>query len=375
MFYNYDCRWFTGYKPCKHKRACLDCPHFDRVETKILIISLEAMGAVLRSTCLLPPIKRKFPRSKIVWLTKKVSRGLLLQNPYIDQIMVLDETTSACLAAMQFDVVYSVDKSLEAGALAFSARAKEKYGFGINETGVIVPLTPHADYLYQVGLDDELKFYKNQQTETQMITEAMALPWQRDPYVLDFSQQERDQIEAFRAQWHDRPGRLLFGFNTGCSLLYPYKKFTVQRSVEILKQLRKELPDMRIVLLGGPEDTERHQEIMDVIKEDPHVINSPTDQGIRTGLCAMAATDIVLSGCSLGLHMAIGLKKPTVAWFGVSCSQEIDLYEKGVKLEAEVSCSPCWRKACNNEPKCYDMVSPQRILQATRDLIARFQLP
>ena len=71
-----DCRLFTGYKPCRYKRSCQDCPHYDPVKSRIAILSLEAMGAVLRSTCLLEPIKRKFPNSHISWFTLKASRPL-----------------------------------------------------------------------------------------------------------------------------------------------------------------------------------------------------------------------------------------------------------------------------------------------------------
>ena len=46
----------------------------------------------------------------------------------------------------------------------------------------------------------------------------------------------------------------------------------------------------------------------------------------------MNACDIVVSGDSLGMHMAIGLKKWVVAWFGPTCHQEIDLYDRGAKF-------------------------------------------
>ena len=83
----------------------------------------------------------------------------------------------------------------------------------------------------------------------------------------------------------------------------------------------------------------------------------------------MDATDIVLSGCSLGMHIAIALKKPVIAWFGVSCSQEVDLYGRGVKIQANVGCSPCWKKGCNNEPKCFNEVSVEAIRAATADVL------
>ena len=60
---------------------------------------------------------------------------------------------------LQFDILFSIDKSLAAGGLAQKIHATQKYGFGMNSSGVIEPLSPSANYQYQVGLDDQLKFF------------------------------------------------------------------------------------------------------------------------------------------------------------------------------------------------------------------------
>jgi hypothetical protein len=73
-----DCRSFRGDIPCKpHKQSgvhCVDsdgqtCPYYDRVEEKILIIKLGAVGDVIRTTPLLYKLKEEYPRAKIFWLT------------------------------------------------------------------------------------------------------------------------------------------------------------------------------------------------------------------------------------------------------------------------------------------------------------------
>src|SRR4051812_33088228 len=81
MVYHVDCRWFSGYNPCQFKRECMDCPHYSPPTESIAILSLEAMGAVLRTTCLLPAIKRRYPQSHITWITLKNTKPLLEQNP------------------------------------------------------------------------------------------------------------------------------------------------------------------------------------------------------------------------------------------------------------------------------------------------------
>lgn len=392
--YHSDCRHFSGYKPCAHKRSCAGCPHYEAAGARILVVSLEALGAVLRSTCLLPALKRAYPSSHITFITSKGAIPLLQNNPYIDRLLPLGFDTATLLATLTFDRAYGVDKSLAAGGLMAAARAPIKRGFGISELGAIIPLSEHARYQYDVGLSDQLKFYDNFKPETQQLTESMELTWERDPYVLEFSPAEKALIAARRSSLlvgevlsnEDQGGAAscslercggstkprfqgLIGFSTGCSTLYPYKKFTVSRSVELVEGWLEAFPDHAVVLFGGPEDSERNEQIYAPFKDHPRMLSTPTRGGLRSGMMWMAAADMLLSGCSLGLHIAIALKKPTVCWFGVSCHQEIDLYDRGIKILADVPCSPCWKKTCNQAIKCYDQVPVAKVVAATRQLI------
>jgi heptosyltransferase-2 len=74
------------------------------------------------------------------------------------------------------------------------------------------------------------------------------------------------------------------------------------------------------------------------------------------------------------MHMAIALEKHVVVWFGPTCAQEIELYGRGVKLQADVTCSPCWRQSCDLEPKCFNQVEPARIEAAVRACIEESSL-
>src|SRR5688572_32883598 len=68
-----DCRHFRGDVPCApHKREgvhCDDCPHYDPIQGRILIIKLGAIGDVIRTTPLLRKLKADHPRAHITWLT------------------------------------------------------------------------------------------------------------------------------------------------------------------------------------------------------------------------------------------------------------------------------------------------------------------
>ena len=62
------------------------------------------------------------------------------------------------------------------------------------------------------------------------------------------------------------------------------------------------------------------------------------------------------------MHLAIALKKYVMVWFGVSCWNEIDLYERGAKFIPDgLFCSPCWKKSCPYDLECLKMVDLEKM--------------
>jgi len=87
---SYDCRYFLGDRPCvwhKQEGVTCECDHYVRLGEKLLIIKLDAMGDVLRTTCLLPVICRAWPDSRITWITRAESAPLLENNPYVTEVV------------------------------------------------------------------------------------------------------------------------------------------------------------------------------------------------------------------------------------------------------------------------------------------------
>jgi ADP-heptose:LPS heptosyltransferase len=365
-----DCKHFTGYKPCFPQVDCTQgC--IDNVPRgkRILIINLDAMGHVLVTTSLLPAIKRKYPKSHVSWITLANAAGLLENNQYVDRVYVWGPESWLILQSMKFDLVLNVDKSHRACSLTTSLRAKEKLGFGMNADGVIVPLNKEAEYLYRLGLDDRLKFRLNQKPLSQILHETFKLKYKRDEYILGFSPGESAFCRSYRKEVGIQDSDFIIGFNTGCSPLYPNKKMTIEQHVSLIDRLHS-TSGIRILLLGGPEDTERNAEIVRIVGDK--VIDTPTRDGLRRGICYENLCDLVITGDTFGMHLAIALKKQVIVWFGVSCWSEIELYGRGVKLIPEgLECSPCWKHQCPYDLECIQMIDLDRICDSVVDCMSK----
>jgi heptosyltransferase-2 len=357
------CKHFTGYKPCFPGTRCYEkCVDFDPIGTRILLINLDAMGNVIATTSILPAIKRKYPESTITWITEKRTASLLQHNPLVDRIFAWEPENWLILQQMRFDVVMNVDKSRRSGSLAMSLRAKSKLGFGMNTDGQIVPFTKDATTNYRLGLDDDLKFHENRKTISELQCEEFRLKYRRDEYILPLSEEERAFSRQYAAEHGlEGQGSIVVGFNTGCSELYPNKKMTIEQHGILIRRLA-EIPGLKLLLIGGPEDTIRNAEI--ARQGEGRVLNTPTTEGLRRGLCYESLCDVVITGDSFGMHAAIGLRKHVIVWFGVSCPAEIDLFGRGVKLIPEgLACSPCWKHECPYNLECIQMIDLDRIVR------------
>ncbi len=359
-----NCKYFSGYKPCGKNNTCdSSCSHRVVSQTSLLIVHLGALGAVVRSTALLKSIKNKFPSSQITWVTDAPAHHLLHGNPLIDRVYTTQEKDLLELSNFEFDAAFVIDKSLKATGVLKRTHADLVFGFKADpKNGAILPATEAAQELWSLGLDNHKKFFVNQKTEVQLMIEALELgEYQKNDYFLPLLSNELVEVKHRQAIWADTHKKIVIGINTGCSHVIAAKKLSVSMHRDIIaKILNMYGKQVCIVLLGGPEDTQRNQEI----SKDLDVIVSPTDSGLRDGLMSVAACDVILTGDSLGMHMAISQKKYVVAWFGPTCSQEIELYGRGEKILTKAACAPCWKRSCSQEKMCYDQVSIDEVISA-----------
>lgn len=366
-----DCRLFTGYKPCVPFKLCEGCQDRLPLGTRILVINLDALGTVLATTAQLPALKRRYPHSHLTWMTRKNALPLLENNPYIDHLVEWNDENRLVLLQQKFELALNADKSPPPAAFINLIQADIKRGFGLNGNGAIVPLNAGAEYGYRLGVDDHFKFRVNQRSGNDILAEAWESEYRRDEYVLQLREAELAEGERWRRELGLENAPLVIGFNTGCSELFTLKKLAVETQAEAIRQIAALLPEVKIILLGGREDSERNQQIAALTAG--HAILTPTTLGLRRGIILENLADVVVSGDSLGMHLAIALKKYVVAWFGLSCAAEIDLFDRGIKIIRDLHCAPCWKKVCDQShgPICMTEFKAEWIVEAVRKIYAK----
>lgn len=360
-----DCLYYLGEKPCKFKRMCDGCEDFRSMGVRILILKHAAMGDVLRTTPILHGLKSKYPHSHITWVTDPSAADLLRYNPFINTLLVYDASTLARLAVEEFDVIISLDKEPRVAALAMTTTAHEKLGMGLSPFGTVYPLNTEAEYYFSLGLSDELKFFQNRRVYQELVFEALKLEYRKDEYILEvpesYIESGRRKLEASGVTKKD----LVIGLNTGAGGVFANKDWTVDGYVGLIERLAPER-HVKVLLLGGKAEREKNHDILS--RSKGKAIDTGSENSLLEFCGIVNNCDVVVTGDTLGMHIAIALKKQVLVIFGSTCSQEIELYGRGEKITPKVDCAPCYKKHCEKEVNCMNTITVEEVYDAVKRL-------
>jgi len=365
MVFKTDCRHWRGDKPCTENRLCEGCGAYAPLREKILIIKLGARGDVLRTTPLIEGLRKRYPDAHMTWLTAPESAELLAGLPGLDRLLIYDAESMAEVLARSFDTVICLDKEAKATGLASLTRAPRKLGWGLAPDGAGTPcvLNPEAEYSLALGVSDALKFRKNTKTYLEIIFEALGLSYAGERYAFALTDADRERSRRFFRKHRIKPGAPLLAFFTGCGPAFERKRWTESGFAQLARFAEQEL-GARVLLLAGPEEQDINTRIRRLSRLP--LLDTRGEHGLRELGGFLESCRAVVTGDTLALHLALALRRPALAFFGPTCSREIDLFGLGEKLATPLACAPCYRRTCGEAPTCMDAITVEAAMQALR---------
>jgi len=359
----WDCKFFLGDRPCiwhKQSGVLCTCDRYERVEERVLIVKLDAMGDVLRSTALLPPIAEAHPRAAITWITRKESVPLLQRNPYVAEVLELGPEALVHLQTRTFDRVINLDASKTSAALASAARSTRKDGFVLDERGYVQPTNDAARRWLEAGIFDDIK-RQGSSTYQDRMADILGLAGRPHRYVFELAADEVQRARRHLASIGLDFERPVIGLNTGAGGRWPLKQWREDGYLELIARVSCR-DDVQFLLLGGPSEQERN----DRLKRASSVplLDPGCDNTVRHFGALMSHTNVVVTGDTLAMHLALALGKRTVVLFGPTSAAEIELYGLGEKVVPSMSCLSCYKTSCDFAPNCMDLITTDMVESA-----------
>ena len=368
----FDCKYFLGDRPCvwhKNSGVLCTCDHYQKVEQRLLMIKLDAMGDVLRTTALLPALAEAHPGVAITWITRRESRLLLERNPYITEVLEYGPDALLQLQTRTFDRVINLDAGKISAALARMANAKQKDGFVFDARGYVQATNPAARKWLEMGVFDDLK-RQGTRTYQEIMLEIIGCSGAEHRYVLELSEDERARGRAHLERLGVDLSRPVIGLNTGAGQRWQLKQWREEGYLELVERLAKR-HEAQFVLLGGPEERERHRRLMAGSKTP--LIDTGCDNTVRHFAAFVAACHVVVAGDTLAMHLALALKRRAVILFGPTSSAEIEMYGLGEKVVPQMDCLVCYKPTCDFVPNCMDLVSTTMVEAAVERQLSAIQ--
>jgi heptosyltransferase-2 len=352
----WDCRFFLGDRPCVwHKRsgALCTCEHYQKVEERVLIVKLDAMGDVLRSTALLPCLAEVHPHAAITWITRKESVPLLQRNPYITEVLELGPEALVHLQTRTFDRVINLDASKTSAALATAAESLRRDGFILDPRGIIQATNPEAQRWLEAGVFDDIK-RKGVETYQDRMAAILGLSGRQHRYVFRLGDDEIATARAHLTSIGIDLEKPLIGFNTGAGGRWPLKQWREDGYVELINRLGRR-GDVQCVLLGGPGERERNDRL--TAATSVSLFDVGCDNPVRHFAALLNHCLVVITGDTLAMHLSLALSRRTVVLFGPTSAPEIELYGLGEKVVPAMECLSCYKTSCDFVPNCMDLIS------------------
>ncbi|MBU4313086.1 MAG: glycosyltransferase family 9 protein [Candidatus Omnitrophica bacterium] len=273
-----------------------------------------SLGDVFRTTVIL----HLFKKDEVSWLTTKEASSLLVDNPYIDRLLIYDLTIALQLKSEQFDIIINLEKVPGICALTDSIHAWKRYGFRFDAKKGIAEAYEHSYEALANSEDPNLR--RNMKKNwTQMLYEMVGARWSGKGYVLAYRPKTKEKFDI--------------GFNIKVGRRWPNKAWPEENWHKLER-------------LIGDSYSVSYQQSLDNINGYIDWLNS----------CRLIVTND-----SLGLHLAIALNKKIIVMFGPTSEKEIFLFNGGILIRPEKRsrCMPCFNTVCKYGRSCICDIKPE----------------
>jgi heptosyltransferase II len=285
-----------------------------------------SLGDIFRTTAIL----HLFKKDSVSWLTTKEGLPLLKYNPYINRLLVLNKKTEAKLKNEKFDIVINLEKENDICSFSDSLVAPKKYGFRFDEKNNMARAHKNSFELLANSQDGKLRREADKHW-IELLYRMLRKKWKGEGYILGYKPKTKEVFDI--------------GFNIKAGRKWKNKAWPMKNW-------------QRLEAAAGKEYTVSYQESLNNIYGYIDWISS----------CRLLVTND-----SLGLHLAVALKKKIIALFGPTSEKEVYLFKRGIALVPgeDIKCRPCFNTRCKYKRNCINDIKPETVYRYIGSMLNR----
>ncbi|MBS4033569.1 MAG: glycosyltransferase family 9 protein [Ignavibacterium sp.] len=270
-------------------------------QLRLLITRIDRIGDVVLSTPIPREVKKKYPNSFIALLVRKQTKDIYTNNPYVDEIIILNEKNSwrgfwqniKAIRKFKFTHAFMLLPQERLNWILFASLIPTRIGVG-HKLYQFLTFTRYVDR----------KKYREERHEADysldMVRKIGITPESNHPEIF-LSDIEKNEVAELRNKYK---GKTLVGINSTYGNSAP--NITPTQYHKLIYKLTH-YTNIKIILTDYMVPKE--------LKNIPGVDYSGQNTSVRDLINILAALDVLIS-CSTGpMHIAAALKVPTISLF------------------------------------------------------------
>lgn len=336
---------------------------------KICLIKTGALGGVVRSTSIVPALRKAYAQCHVSWVAGKTSIEIIKRARGVDSCF--DITYSGAAKSIDFDWVISLDERLECCQFASCLTSKKLTGAYAEKGGRHIRYTDDVAEWFSIGALRPVEIggiavsrwlkSANSRTYGETMYRCLGLPTPVHPPTVIPNCHDFSQIRTVLDAHGVVSNTVLIGVNVGAGGLWEQKQMGHAALFEIISIMLRTI-NCKIILLGGESEAAK-------ISLLTSSLNSPdvfAYEGSQIGnfIAMISRCDVVLTADSFAMHVAISVGSRVVAFFGPTSPAEIDFHGRGEFLRTMRSCHPCYMEKCVIRPNCVDTIPAMEVVRA-----------
>jgi lipopolysaccharide heptosyltransferase II len=332
----------------------------------ILVIRTAYMGDVVMTLPLLKPLKKRFPRAKISFLTASSAKDVLINNPYIDEIITYDPfwfyptSPKKYMTFIRKFYKRSFDLVIEARGdfrdilfLAYPLKSSRRVGFAFGGGSFLLThVVPYQGVKHKLEYHLDIASYLGCEPDT--------LEW--GVYLTD------DEKKRVRDILDDQDIRKPFiAVHPGAR--HALRQWFQERYALLYDRIASEL-GCPVVIVGSPGEKILAETITRSMRTKPK--NLVGQVGLRELAGILSEATMFVCNNSGPMHIAASMKTPTIVLHGPSKTYwDAPYANAGRIVEKEFSCRQrCDETSCHNERyhACMEDITVDDVFSAVTDM-------
>lgn len=184
------------------------------------------------------------------------------------------------------------------------------------------------------------------------------------------------EIKNLMEKYDLNDNNMLIGLAPGSNAAGWWKRWDKYKFVELTKKLSKKFPNSTFIILGGSDDLEVGNFIINEVKNQ-NVLSFVNKTNIKQLVALLSRCHLLIGNDTGPVHIASALEIPAICLWGPSFIQRAHLrHEKGINIWKKVHCSPCYTDAgpakvleCKDR-FCLSTIEVDEVLSAAEKLLS-----